>query len=215
MDIFSNILHICALLMNACLHHCDCRIFSYIPCTEENQTPLVRTTAVWISHCWEMVYKKIKCITSQSCNLFPLLRTSTGRSTQRREHPKEGAPTRGNSFQMRKTWIHILNYYPTCSVPPLVWLLPPVRGDVSWWCTLLPLQPVAHQVTPLGSSHSLSLLLLSDQNRSDKRRWVMISSYNQVMPVPEDSAPPAPPGQEQSWGASPPPPLHSAPPTGQ
>ena len=73
--------------------------------------PLVRTTAVWISHCWEMVYKKIKCITSQSCNLFPLLRTSTGRSTQRREHPKEGAPTRGNSFQMRKTWIHILNYY--------------------------------------------------------------------------------------------------------
>ena len=111
MDIFSNILHICALLMNACLHHCDCRIFSYIPCTEENQTPLVRTTAVWISHCWEMVYKKIKCITSQSCNLFPLLRTSTGRSTQRREHPKEGAPTRGNSFQMRKTWIHILNYY--------------------------------------------------------------------------------------------------------
>ena len=73
--------------------------------------PLVRTTAVWISHCWEMVYKKFKCITSQSCNLFPLLRTSTGRSTQRREHPKEGAPTRGNSFQMRKTWIHILNYY--------------------------------------------------------------------------------------------------------
>ena len=39
MDIFSNILHICALLMNACLHHCDCRIFSYIPCTEENQAP--------------------------------------------------------------------------------------------------------------------------------------------------------------------------------
>ena len=72
--------------------------------------PLVRTT-VWISHCWEMVYKKFKCITSQSCNLFPLLRTSTGRSTQRREHPKEGVPTRGNSFQMRKTWIHILNYY--------------------------------------------------------------------------------------------------------
>ena len=78
--------------------------------------PLVRTTAVWISHCWEMVYKKFKCITSQSCNLFPLLRTSTGRSTQRREHPKEGAPTRGNSFQMRKTWIHILNYYPNIYV---------------------------------------------------------------------------------------------------
>ena len=111
MDIFSNILHICALLMNACLHHCDCRIFSYIPCTEENQAPTSENNSCLDFSLLKNGLQKFRCITSQSCNLFPLLRTSTGRSTQRREHPKEGAPTRGNSFQMRKTWIHILNYY--------------------------------------------------------------------------------------------------------
>ena len=107
-DILNNILHICALLINACLHHCDCRIFSYIPCTEENQAPTSENNSCFDFSLLRRVYK---IISSQSCNLFPLLRTLTGRSTQRREHPKEGAPTRGNSFQRRKTWIHILKYY--------------------------------------------------------------------------------------------------------
>ena len=94
-DILNNILHICALLMNACLHHCDCRIFSYIPCTEENQAPTSENNSCFDFSLLRKGLQKKKVTLARVASWSHywelwLVAAPRGRNIQRRKHPQEG-----------------------------------------------------------------------------------------------------------------------------